>query len=164
VAVGTVKRIFEDWPGVLFDSAQQVVGYWGLSLPAFYDSPHKMTIDGRKLSAWCAWDTLFLPELLGQTAEVESISPSSGFTVCLTVTPKGVEQVNPAGTQMSFLLPASIQKDILSAFCCFVHFFPSKEAGESWVAQHDGAFLLSVEEAFAVAHRKNMTQYAESLR
>jgi hypothetical protein len=67
---------------------------------------------------------------------------------------------------MSFLLPeaASIQKDILSAFCCFVHFFPSQEAGESWVAQNDGAFLLSIEEGFAVAHRKNMMQYAAILR
>jgi alkylmercury lyase len=80
--------------------------------------------------------------------------------------PEGVEQVNPVGAQWSVLLPeaAFVKKDILSAFCCFVHFFPSREAGESWVSRHDSAILLSIEEAFAVAHRKNMTQYARVLQ
>jgi hypothetical protein len=46
---------------------------------------------------------------------------------------------------------AFAKKDILSAFC--------------WVSQHDSAILLSIEEeAFAVAHRKNMTQYARVLQ
>jgi alkylmercury lyase len=148
-----------------FDSQDQVVGYWGLSLPAVYESPHKMTIDGQTLSAWCAWDTLFLPQLLGQRATVTSASPTSGVNVHLTVTPEGVEQVNPADAQMSFLLPdaESTQKDILSAFCCFVHFLPTRKAGKSWVAQHDGTFLLSIEEGLAVAHRKNMAQYGNVL-
>lgn len=54
LAVETVSQILEAWPGVFFDSRQQVVGYWGLSLPAAYDSPHKLDIGGQKLSAWCA--------------------------------------------------------------------------------------------------------------
>jgi alkylmercury lyase len=125
-----------------------------------------MTIDGQRLSAWCAWDTLFLPQLLGKKTTVESSSPSSGVAVHLTVTPEGEEHLNPAGAQMSFLLPdaVAVQKDILGSFCCFVHFFPTREIGETWVAQHVGTFLLSIEEGFAVAQRKNMAQYGDILR
>lgn len=163
LAVETVNQVLEAWPGVFFDQQQRVVGYWGLSLPVAYDSPHKLTIDGQRLSAWCAWDTLFLPQLIGKAATVESTSPLSGCIVRLTVTPEGVEQVNPADAQMSFLLPdaAATQKDIVGKFCHFVHFFASREAGESWIRRHDGTFLLTIDEGFAVARRKNLAQYGD---
>lgn len=161
----TVTHILESWPGVFSDTQRRVVGYWVLSIPASYADPHQMMIDGQRLSAWCAWDTLFMPELLGKKITVKSASPISGATVSLTVAPEGVEQVDPGDTQMSFLLPdaASLQKDLLSAFCCFVHFFPTREAGETWVAQHDGTFLLSIDEGLAIAQRKNAALYREVL-
>jgi alkylmercury lyase len=164
LAVETVNPILENWPAVFSDSQQRVVGYWGLSIPEAYASPHRLTINGRLLSAWRAWDTLFLPQLLGQTAEVESTSPTAGVTVRLTVTPDALERVDPAGAQMSLLLPDKAnQKNVVNAFCCFVHFFPSHGAGESWAAQHPGTFLLPVEEAYALARRKNKAVYAEVL-
>ena len=83
LAVETVSQVLEAWSGVFFDSQQRVVGYWGLSLPVAFDSPHKLAIDGQKLSAWCAWDTLSLPQLLGKAATVESTSPISGSLVRL---------------------------------------------------------------------------------
>ena len=164
--VETVSQVLEAWPGVFFDQQQRIVGYWGLSLPVAYDSPHKLAIDGQRLSAWCAWDTLFLPQLLGKTANVESTSPISGSLVRLRVTPDGAAQVNPADARMSFLSPdpSAVQKDILGAFCCFVHFFTSREAGENWVEKHDGTFLLSIDEALVVARKKNMVQYGEVLQ
>ena len=163
--VETVSQVLNGWPGVFSDPKQRVVGYWGLSIPAAYVSPHRLTIDGRTLSAWCAWDTLFLPQLLGQRAEVESASPTPGTTVSLTVTPEEVERVEPVGARMSFLLPdaAAVQKNIVTAFCHFVHFFPSCQAGESWAAQHAGTFLLSIRDAHAVARRKNEEQYGKVL-
>jgi hypothetical protein len=54
-----------------------------------------LTIDGQMLSAWCAWDTLFLPELLGQPAEVESQSPGQAGGVKLIVTAANVDHVEP---------------------------------------------------------------------
>lgn len=67
ISLETVNQIIESWPGVFSDEQERVVGYWGLAIPAAYTSPHQLTINGRRLSAWCAWDTLFLPQLLGQT-------------------------------------------------------------------------------------------------
>lgn len=164
--VETVSHILDRWPGVFSDAEQRVIGYWGLALPTAYKSPHRFTVDGRTLSAWCAWDTLFLPQLLGRTAEVESSSPASGVTVRLTVTPKSVEYLDPADAQMSFLLPdaTSIQKDIVTAFCHFVYFFPSRQDGEAWVEQHPGTFLMSIDEAQVLARLKNEAHYRAVLR
>ncbi|MCU1260550.1 MAG: merB [Bryobacterales bacterium] len=81
------------------------------------------------------------------------------------MTPEEVERVEPVGARMSFLLPdaAAVQKDIVTSFCHFVHFFPSCQAGESWAAQHAGTFLLSIGEAHAVGRRKNDAQYGKAL-
>lgn len=161
VTVERISHILDSWPGVFSDSQQRVVGYWGLSIPASYASPHRLTIEGRTLSAWCAWDTLFLPQLLRKKAAVESIGPTPGVVVSLKVTPEGVEQVDPPDAQMSLLLPdaEAVRKDIVSTFCHFVHFFPSRQAGESWAAQHAGTFILAIDQAYAVARRKNEAQY-----
>lgn len=160
-----IDRILDGWPGVFSDSARRVVGYWGLSILAAYTSPHQLTINGQRLSAWCAWDTLFLPHLLGKTAEVESQSPCIAGVVKLIVTSSGVDRVEPEDVHVSFLMPDAVdaQKDIVSSFCHFVHFFPSRSAGDAWAAQHPGTFILSVEEAHAIARRKNQAQYGEVL-
>lgn len=158
--VEVVNEIIDRWPGVFCDEKRQIVGYGGLSIPAAYASPHKMMVADQNLSAWCAWDTLFLPELLGQATEVESTSPE-GSRILLKVTSARVEHKYPIDMRMSFLLPdaAAVEKDVLKAFCHFVHFFPSPEVGQRWTTQHPGTFLLSIDEAYSVAHRKNQMQY-----
>jgi hypothetical protein len=52
---------------------------------------------------------------------------------------------------------------IVTTFCHLVHFFPSRAEGEAWATQHPGTFMLSVEEAHAIAVRKNQAQYGEML-
>ena len=161
IPMETVDQILDGWPGVFSNVHRQVVGYWGLAIPAAYASPHRFTINGRTLSAWCAWDTLFLPQLLGQTAEVDSTGPNASDRIRLTVTPERVERVEPVDAHMSFLLPdaAEVQKDVLTTFCHFVHFFPSRQSAESWCAQHPGTFILSIDDAHTLARRKNRVQY-----
>lgn len=118
VPIEIVNRSLKAWPGVFSNNQGRIVGYWGLSLPTAYASPHRLMIGGVRLSAWCAWDTLFLPHLLGKGATIESTSPASGDNITLKVTPEAVEQVNTADTCMSFLLPdaAAIQKDVITTF------------------------------------------------
>lgn len=164
-SVEAVNRILGSWPGVFSDAERRIVGYWGLSIAATYSSPHTLRMNGRTLSAWCAWDTLFLPQLVGHTAEVESASPGNGRIVQLTITRQQVEQVEPVEAQMSVLVPdpKELQKNVVTSLCHFVHFFPSGEAGESWAAKHKGTFMLSVHEAHILARLKNEAQYREVL-
>jgi alkylmercury lyase len=166
ISVDEVNRTLDSWPGVFSDSEGQTVGYWGLSLPGAYNSPHTLRMDGRTLSAWCAWDTLFLPQLVGRTAEVESASPGQTGIVRLTITPQQVERVEPVASQMSVLVPDAqeMQKNVVTSFCHFVHFFPSRQTAESWTAKHMGTFLLSIHEAHVLARLKNEAQYRDVLR
>lgn len=149
----TVDRILHGWPGVYSDADRQIVGYWGLSIPSAYGSPHQLKINGRTLAAWCAWDTLFLPQLVGHTADIQSTSPGDVGIVRLTITPRQVERVEPIGSQMSVLVPDAqeMQKNVMTSFCHFVHFFPSRQAAESWTAKKPGTFLLSIHEAHVLA-------------
>ena len=51
----------------------------------------RFEVDGHTLSTWCAWDTLFIPEILGCSARVTSADPENGETVHLVVTPGRIE-------------------------------------------------------------------------
>src|SRR3546814_19337606 len=58
---------------------------------------HQMTVNGRRLWTWCAYDTLFLPTLLGETGEIETRDPETERVIRLTVSPTGIEAAEPAG-------------------------------------------------------------------
>jgi len=149
------------WPGVFFDQQHNVIGYWGLS--PIYETTHHLITDGRTLYAWCAWDTLFLPALLGRSADIESVSPRTLTPVRLTVTPHGVRNVEPDGVVMSFVMPDrdKVQENVLTSFCHFLHFFPSKHEGDAWVADHPGARVLTLAAAFELGWHKNRLQYPD---
>ncbi len=87
--------------GVQVDPDGNVVGAALTAQP----TPHRIEVAGKHLYAWCALDTLFLPGLLGEPAEVESKCPVSGETVRATVTPEGVKEIRPADAVLSVVLP-----------------------------------------------------------
>jgi alkylmercury lyase len=115
------------------DETDQIVGAMGLSLS---DHPHRLSVVGVSLSAWCALDTLFLPTMLGQTATIESPSPVTHQPIRLRVSPEQVEEVDPISAVVSYVLVdpnrehmASVEAT-WSAFCSHVHFFATREEGE----------------------------------
>lgn len=135
------------------DSDDTIVGALGLSLN---DHPHRLVVNGARLSAWCAMDTLFLPAVLQQTATVESASPLSGQTVRLTVSPEGVEAVSPAGAVVSMVVvdPEAVDvgsvEAIWGTFCHQIFFFASRAEAERWAASRPNIEILSVDEAHEV--------------
>ena len=68
-------------------------------------TPHAVTFAGRSLFAWCALDTLFIPGLLDEVAEIESTCPVSQTPIRLTVTPEGVSAVSPPEAALTVVLP-----------------------------------------------------------
>jgi alkylmercury lyase len=148
------------------DEQGRVVGFGGLATAPMH---HRFTVNGRTLWTWCAWDSLLIPELLGETAQVESPDPETGEVVRLTVSPARVEAVEPEGVVVSFLLPDAHVFDtsaanVMAKFCCFVFFFASRRSGERWVTRHPGTFLYSLDEAFALAKQLNARNYGAALR
>jgi alkylmercury lyase len=150
------------WHGVHTDDEARIVALQGLSV---VEAPHRLRVDGRTLYAWCAWDTLFLPELIGRPAEIESTCPTTGETISLQVGPEGPTDVSPPDTVLSFLLPGSgFGDDTIASFCAFIHFFASAEAAEEWTAEWPGTFLISLEEGCDIGRRTNAAQWGSPAR
>ncbi|MGH7541048.1 MAG: organomercurial lyase, partial [Gemmatimonadota bacterium] len=143
-------------PFVYADDDGRAVGFLGLSTAR---TRHRFAIDGRTLWTWCAQDTLFLPELLGATAQVESSDPETGEPVRLTVSPRGIVAVEPRGVAVSMVRPDTADLTsaarIIATACHFIFFFASRATGERWAAAHPQTVLLSLDEAFTLAKRQN---------
>jgi hypothetical protein len=69
------------------------------------EKPHRVRLGDRQLYAWCALDTLFIPGLLGEDAEVESTCPVTGERIEVSVPPKGAVSWSPPGAVLSVVLP-----------------------------------------------------------
>src|SRR5215471_3723186 len=77
-------------PFIYRDHEGRVLGFGGLATTPMH---HRFEVDGHELSTWCAWDSLFIPEILGRSARVASLDPDSGETVRLFVTPERIESI-----------------------------------------------------------------------
>jgi len=133
------------------DADDRIVGAAGLSLN---ELQHRFVVNGTRLSAWCAEDTLILPTLLDQTATIESPSPVSKQPIRLRVNPRGAEEVDPPGAVVSHTIVDPEAVDVSSvealwgAFCHHIFFFTSREEAEEWAAGRDDIEILSVAEGF----------------
>jgi alkylmercury lyase len=133
------------------DADGNVFGVIGLSLN---DTTHRFYVNGTRMSTWCAGDALFVPAVLGRTATVDSKSRVSRERVRLTVSPKGVEEVDPPGAVVSIVIVDPDDADMASVeaiwgtFCHHMFFFASHEEAERWAAGRDDIEILSVEEAY----------------
>ena len=144
-ADGFLRRVSER------DADDQIVGVMGLSLN---DHPHQFTVDGVALKTWCAGDTLFLPAMLGRTADVESASPLTGELIRLTVSPDGIVTSDPADLALS--VPAEDPGQLTTAelaaiwgtFCHHIFFFASVDEGRRWAADRDNIEIHPVQDAY----------------
>lgn len=161
---GTVKEIVEEVaPSRLqYDEAGKIVAFAGLTqMPA----NHRFTFGGRELFTWCAFDALFLPDLLDGTARVSSACPVTGAEIGMTVNKDGLE-VNEAGDAvMSFVMPdaENSRSDLRGVFCNHVNFFASRRIGDSWLEQNPGAAILSLDDAFALGRIRNHAGFKDVL-
>lgn len=149
------------WHGVHTDDQLRVIAFQGLSV---VEAPHRLRVNRRILYAWCAWDTLFLPELIGHSAEIESVCPTTGEAITLRVGPEGTADLSPPSAVLSFLLPGSrLGGDTIASFCSFIHFFASREAAAQWTAARPGTFVISIAEGFEIGRRTNAAQWGDAL-
>jgi len=156
--VSVIDQTLQSWPGVFFDDSHNIVGFWGITIQ---EMPHQIDVNDVTVYTWCAWDTLFIPELLDTTAEITSHCAQSGDEIVLTISPHGIETAQPSQIMISFLLPEEdeLKNNITTSFCHYVFFFRSREAGDQWMAEHPGTFLLSLDEAFSVGKYLNAARY-----
>ena len=160
-----VQRILAGWTGLYFDHADHIIGYWGLSIR---EMGHRFIVDGNTLYTWCAWDALFIPRIIGKTAQVESVDPETKEIIQLTVSPERVVAVEPRNAVTSFMIPRAdeMRSDVIKSFCHYLHFFTSQETAEKWVSASEkkaDLVILSLVEAYRIGVEKNRLQYGESV-
>jgi alkylmercury lyase len=158
-----VEAIILPWPGVYRDEAGDIVGFWGLTAQPV--SKHVLRINGQSRYAWCDWDCLFIPALLGESVQVRSVCPQTGDPIDLFVARDSVEQVRPATTVLSMLLADvdDTRRDIVSSFCHFVHFFKDEEAARKWAATRPGTRIITLDQGLELGRIKNECQFGERL-
>ena len=152
VGMALVSARLDSWPGVFRNGDGHVVGFWGLALP---EMNHRFQAHGgAPIYAWCALDPMLIVPILGRPARIDSKDPISGEPISLTVTPSSVEAISPAEVTVSILTPErAFDQDVILTFCNFVHFFASRETGESWIAGRTGFALVSPHEALEIGRR-----------
>ena len=141
---------FIEWAAERGDQGE-IRGFFALSLN---QHPHKLTVYGNTLYAWCAQDTLFLIPALGQPAVVMSQDPESGRQI--TVASQDglrISSVEPSSTLVSIVTSSGEPRDVFeiwSMFCEHIHFFESEETARAFLSKREGEFYwLTVPEAMA---------------
>lgn len=159
--VDEIISYLDEWPMVQRDEQGRVVAFAGLILKP---TSHALEVDGRTLYAWCALDTLFLPELLGRPARIRSTSPDTGETVTLIVDGSTVRDVSPEGAVLTLHEVAGFDlQDVVGTFCCFVHFFPSEQAASAWAERNEGTYVASIADGFECGRLYNHGRFGAAL-
>ena len=136
------------------DESRNVTGIMGMSLNK---TSHRLNLNGTRLYAWCAMDTLFLPAMLDQTVTIESKSPVSRQIVRLTVSPQKMEEFEPADAVLSFIVVEPEEanmnsvESIWNTFCHHIYFFASREEAEQWAGGRRDIEILPVEQAYELS-------------
>ena len=145
-----------------YDEAGRIIAFAGLSQ---VPTGHRFMFGKQELFTWCAFDTLFLPQLLGGNARVSSSCPVTDAEVRVSVTKDGLEDIQPNGAVMSFVMPEveNCCADLRGAFCNHVNFLASRQAGAGWLEQNTDAAILSLDDAFALGQIHIQSEFRDVL-
>lgn len=153
IAPEEAQRFLDEWTER--DASGAIVGM-GLTLN---ETPHQLWVNGVRLWAWCAEDTLFYPAALNQAATIESASPVSGALTRVRVSPTHVEEVIPAGAVVTLPVVDPDEADMSSVdaiwntFCHHSFFFPSRAEAQQWAAGREDIEIVPVEDGFAIGRQ-----------
>jgi alkylmercury lyase len=111
-------------------------------------TPHRVTVDGRTVYAWCATDTLMFPVVLGRPTIVESACPHTGQPIRIELTADAVRSLDPPEAVTSAVRPTGRLTDLRASTCSHGHFFGSVAAAAEWTRRYPDGYIHPVEEAF----------------
>jgi alkylmercury lyase len=146
-----VLEVLERRPGLArFDEAGRVVGLLGLSVSR---TIHRLRVGDRWLYAWCAWDALFVPRVIGRSADVASNCPIVGNLIRMVVTPDGISEPPVGDVSISFPVSCESMGDrgVAGACCRVSHFLSSRAAARRWLARQPGGVVLALDDASKLA-------------
>jgi alkylmercury lyase len=112
---------------------------------------HKVRVNDNDLYAWCAYDAVFIPGVIGKTARIESRDPVNGEIIRMTITPDGVIDLDPTDSVISVVNPDMGDAGPDGPRCSQMLFFSSRKSAGTWQKDHPDVEILTVEEVFEIA-------------
>ncbi|MDH3944601.1 MAG: organomercurial lyase [Anaerolineae bacterium] len=112
----------------------------------------KLQINGHSMYAWCAYDAIYAPAVIGYSAAVESTDPLTGDAIHIKVTPDGILDTDPKDLAATYVgMDADVAGGPESPRCSSMHFFASRENAEQWSASHPGVSVMSPDQIYQLA-------------
>lgn len=117
-------------------------------------TPHRISIGGKQLYAWCAYDAIYVPGLAGKTAEISTQDPITGDPIKIIITPDGVADVQPEGSVVSVVgVESDMRGGPKSPRCTQMLFFGSRDSAHQWLQGRPDMSILTAEEVFEIARQ-----------
>jgi len=113
---------------------------------------HQISMDNQRLYAWCAYDAMYTPGVVGMPAQIVSKDPMTGGAIKVSIAFDGVDVVQPESTVVSVVNPGGdMSAGPESTRCTHMLFFESRESAKQWMQGRTGVSILTVEEVFKLA-------------
>jgi alkylmercury lyase len=144
---------------VVFDDRCAVIAFSGLSLAPTH---HLFIMDEAKLYTWCAFDALFLPEILRKPAALITQCPGSGAELTVQLAP-GQVRAAPPGCVVSIVMPGtkSCRDNLRKAFCDHVNLFKDEQTFMIWSKGRQDVRCVTLGEAEVFARQRNALRYPD---
>lgn len=115
-------------------------------------SNHKFQMDGKTLYAWCAYDAIYAPGVIGKIAEIDSVDPLSNESIRIKVSPEGVMESEPEGIFATVVgIDADARGGAESPRCNQMQFFVSEENAKKWSVDYPNVSIMTVDQVFDLA-------------
>ena len=116
---------------------------------------HRIQVGDVCLFSCCALVSQMVPLLLSQTATIELVDPIGHGLVRLTISPTGIQSVEPYSAVSTLVLTSAEQvlKDVRSAFCMHVHHFPDTNSAQEFVNIDQRRYIVSIQQLHEAARQ-----------
>ncbi len=139
---------------VEYSATGEISAYRGVTLN---QTKHYVFHNNVKIYTWCAFDTLFLADLLVEPVSIFSNCPACGKAISCKVTDRNLISSKDSDIVMSFIIPDKVDfcDDLQNAFCCKVYFFCNQQCGSEWINLSPEIAFFNLAESLVIAQERN---------
>jgi len=132
------------------DAEGRIIDLYGLTLRP---TLHRLEIGPKTLFSCCALWAHVIPKLVTTTVRIEAVDPIRREIVRLSVSPEGIDVVDPADSVATLVVTTreAIDANVSRAFCSQVRHFVSRESARQFAAARPSCHPVTLAELHRAA-------------